>query len=73
MLKLIGSPKDRLVEMFRAQWDCSIDTIAMASDFTMITSLKGISRAENAVMLETLGVDVSEGGVGTDSSMAVNI
>ena len=74
MLKLVGSPRDRLVEMFRAQWDCSIDTATMASDFTMITTLKGIARAETAAMLETLGVEVGEGGVGTESSaMTVNI
>lgn len=74
MLKLVGSPRDRLVEMFRAQWDCSIDTASMASDFTMITTLKGIARAENATMLETLGVEVGEGGVGAESStMTVNI
>lgn len=40
MLKLVGSPRDRLVEMFRAQWDCSIDTAMTASDFTMITAQK---------------------------------
>ena len=74
MLKLVGSPRDRLVEMFRAQWDCSIDTATMASDFTMITTLKGIPRTENAAMLESLGVDIGEGGVGSESStMTVNI
>lgn len=74
MLKLVGSPRDRLVEMFRAQWDCSIDTATMASDFTMITALKGIPRTENAAMLETLGVYIGEGAVGAESStMTVNI
>ncbi|KAL7542575.1 hypothetical protein ACHAXR_011910 [Thalassiosira sp. AJA248-18] len=68
MLKLVGSPKEMLVDMFRAQWDCSMDTLAMASDFTTIMMLKGIPRTEHAAMLETLGVDAGEGGVGTDSS-----
>lgn len=49
MLKLIASLNDRLVEEFRTQWDCYIDNTAMASDFTMINLLKGISRAENWV------------------------
>jgi len=77
MLKLVGSPKDMLVDMFRAQWDCSIDTSAMAHDFATIATLKGIPRTEHAAMLETLGVDAREGGgVGgvTDSStMTANI
>ena len=32
MLKLVGSPREMLVKMFRAQWDCSMDTAAMVSD-----------------------------------------
>ena len=43
--------------MFRAQWDCSMDTSAMATDFTMIMLLKGIPRTEHPAMLESLGVD----------------
>jgi hypothetical protein len=74
MLKLVGSPKEMLIEMFRAQWDCSIDTSAMASDFAMIMTLKGIPRPDHAAMLEALGVDAGEGGVGQDSStMTANI
>ena len=74
MLKIVGSPKEMLVDMFRAQWDCNMDTRVMANDFTMIMLLKGIPRTEHAAMLETLGVEVGEGGVGTDSStMTANI
>jgi hypothetical protein len=74
MLKLVGSPKDMLIEMFRAQWDCSMDTSAMASDFAMIMTLKGIPRTDHAAMLEALGVDAGEGGAGPDSStMTANI
>lgn len=74
MLKLVGSPKEMLVEMFRAQWDCSMDTASMASDFTMIMTLKGIPRTDHPAMLETLGVEAGEGGVGVDSSgMTANI
>ena len=72
MLKLVGSPREMLVEMFRAQWDCSMDTGAMASDFAMIMTLKGIPRTDHAAMLETLGVDAIEGGTDT-SAMTVNI
>ena len=32
MLKLVGSPREMLVEMFRAQWDCSMDTATMVLD-----------------------------------------
>jgi len=75
MLKLVGSPKDMLIDMFRAQWDCSMDTGAMAHDFTTILMLKGIPRAEHASMLEILGVEAGEmaGGVGADSTMTANI
>eukprot|EP00986_Skeletonema_menzelii_P009232 scaffold4151_cov137-Skeletonema_menzelii.AAC.4 len=73
MLKLVGSPKDMLVDMFRAQWDSSIDTSRMASDFQTIATLKGIPRNDHAAMLESLGVEAVEGRVGADSSMTVNI
>lgn len=76
MLKLVGSPRDMLVDMFRAQWDCSMDTTTMGSDFTTIMILKGIPRNDHAAMLEQLGVEAVEGGgrVGGDSStMTVNI
>ena len=78
MLKLVGSPKDMLVDMFRAQWDCSFDTATMASDFTTIMNLKGIPRTEHAFFLEALGVEAGElagVGVGVDSStgMTANI
>ena len=73
MLKLVGSPKDMLVDMFRAQWDSSIDTSMMASDFQTIMILKGIPRNDHASMLESLGVEAVEGRVGADSSMTVNI
>ena len=63
-----------LVDMFRAQWDCSMDTTAMAqSDFTMIMLLKGIPRIEHPAMLESLGVDAVELGAQTDSAMTANI
>ena len=73
LLKLVGSPKEMLVDMFRAQWDCSMDTNAMASDFTMIMTLKGIPRTEHPAMLESLGVDAGELGAQTDSAMTANI
>jgi len=73
MLKLVGSPNDMLVDMFRAQWDCGMDTAVMASDFTTIMTLKGIPRTEHAAMLETLGVEASEVGAGVDSTMTANI
>ncbi|KAL7553784.1 hypothetical protein ACHAWF_017115 [Thalassiosira exigua] len=63
-LKLVGSPRDMLVDMFRAQWDCSIDTSAMAGDFTTILNLKGIPRAEHGSLLEALGVEAGEAGAG---------
>jgi hypothetical protein len=74
MLKLVGGPREMLVEMFRVQWDCSMDTAAMASDFAMIMTLKGIPRTDHAAMLEILGVEAGEGGGGADSStMTANI
>jgi len=73
MLKLVGSPKDMLVDMFRAQWDSSIDTSMMASDFQTIMNLKGIPRNDHASMLESLGVEAVDGRGGADSSMTVNI
>ena len=73
MLKLVGSPKDMLVDMFRAQWDSSIDTSLMATDFQTIMNLKGIPRNDHASMLESLGVEAVEGRAGADSSMTVNI
>ena len=73
MLKLVGSPKDMLIDMFRAQWDCSIDTNAMAADFQVIMNLKGIARNEQLAMLENLGIEGGDGAVDTSSSMAVNI
>ena len=72
MLKLVGSPKDMLVDMFRAQWDCSIHTSMMASDFQTIMILKGIPRTDHVSMLESLGVEAVEGRVGADS-YTVNI
>ena len=72
LLKLVGSPKEMLVDMFRAQWDCS-NTNAMASDFTLIMTLKGIPRTEHPAMLESLGVDAGELGAQTDSAMTANI
>lgn len=73
MLKLVGSPKEMLVDMFRAQWDCSMNTAAMASDFTTIMTLKGIPRTEHAAMLESLGIEAGEGQLHTDSAMTANI
>ena len=73
MLKLVGSPKDMLVDMFRAQWDCSINTSTMASDFQTIMTLKGIPRTDHASMLESLGVEAVDSRVGVDSAMTVNI
>lgn len=73
MLKLVGSPKDMLIEMFRAQWDCSIDTSAMASDFQVIMNLKGIPRNEHPSMLENLGLEGRDGALDGSSSMTANI
>jgi hypothetical protein len=71
MLKLVGTPRDMLIDMFRAQWDCSIDTSAMAADFQTIMNLKGIARNEQPAMLENLGVEGD--GVEGSSSMTANI
>ncbi|KAL7473685.1 hypothetical protein ACHAXS_014184 [Conticribra weissflogii] len=74
MLKLVGSPKELLIEMFRVQWDNSINTNTMASDFQMIMNLKGIPRNEQSSMLESLGLDGGDGpGVDGSSSMTANI
>lgn len=74
MLKLVGSPKELLIEMFRVQWDNSISTNTMASDFQMIMNLKGIPRNEQSSMLESLGLDGGDGtGVDGSSSMTANI
>lgn len=74
MLKLVGSPKELLIDMFRAQWDCSIDTSSMASDFLTIVNLKGIRVSEQPALLESLGLGGAEGGVGGEgTSMTVNI
>jgi hypothetical protein len=73
MLKLVGSPKDMLIDMFRAQWDCSIDTTAMASDFQIIMNLKGIPRTEQTALMENLGLDGGDGAVDGSSSMTANI
>lgn len=73
MLKLVGSPKDMLIDMFRAQWDCSIDTNAMAADFQTIMNLKGIPRNEQPSLLENLGIEGGDGTVDGSSSMTVNI
>ena len=73
MLKLVGSPKDMLIDMFRAQWDCSIDTKAMASDFQIIMNLKGITRNEQPAMLENLGLEGGDGAVDGSTSMTANI
>ncbi|KAL3775457.1 hypothetical protein HJC23_000606 [Cyclotella cryptica] len=73
MLKLVGSPKDMLIDMFRAQWDCSIDTSAMASDFQIIMNLKGIPRNEQPSMLENLGLEGGDGTMEGSSSMTANI
>ena len=61
MLKLVGSPRELLVDMFRAQWDCSIDTSAVAADFATVLGLKGVPRADQPAMLEALGLDAAEG------------
>jgi len=73
MLKLVGSPKDMLVDMFRAQWDCSINTSMMASDFQTIMTLKGIPRTDHSSMLETLGIEAVESRGADSSAMTVNI
>ena len=73
MLKLVGSPKDMLIDMFRAQWDCSIDTNAMAADFQIIMNLKGIPRNEQPALLENLGLEGGDGTTDGSSSMTANI
>ena len=50
-----------------------MDMTTMASDFTMIMTIKGIPRTEHPVMLESLGVDAGEVGTQTDSAMTANI
>ena len=73
MLKLVGSPKEMLIDMFRAQWDCSIDTNAMAADFQTIMTLKGIPRNEQPALLENLGLEGGDGAVDGSSTMTANM
>ena len=72
MLKLVGSPRELLVDMFRAQWDCSIDTSAVAADLSTVLGLKGVPRAEHPAMLEALGLDAAEGAAAAAAAGAVD-
>lgn len=52
LLKLIGTPSDLLIDVFKVQWDSG-----SALDLQTIMNLKGMKRSEQAAMLEKFGVD----------------
>ena len=54
LLKLVGTPSELLVDMFKSQWEGG-----SALDFQVIMNLKGMKRNEQAIYLEKLGVDPS--------------
>eukprot|EP00611_Tribonema_gayanum_P022026 TRINITY_DN4353_c0_g1_i2.p1 TRINITY_DN4353_c0_g1~~TRINITY_DN4353_c0_g1_i2.p1 ORF type:complete len:360 (-),score=131.75 TRINITY_DN4353_c0_g1_i2:204-1256(-) len=60
VLKLIGAPSDRLVEQFRIMWPDGT-----GADLQAIMNLKGMKRAEQMTVLETLGLDVTAAGAGS--------
>ncbi len=52
LLKLIGTPSDLLIDVFKVQWNGG-----SAFDLQTIMNLKGMKRNEQAAMLEKFGVD----------------
>ena len=54
LLKLIGTPTDILVEVFRQQW-----AEGTFKDLQTVCSLKGMKKVEQTAMLESFGVNVS--------------
>ena len=52
MLKLIGTPPELLIDVFKVQWNSG-----SAFDLQTIMNLKGMKRNEQAAMLEKFGVD----------------
>ena len=52
LLKLIGTPSDLLIDVFKVQWNSG-----SAYDLQIIMNLKGMKRNEQASMLEKFGVD----------------
>lgn len=52
ILKLVGTPLSLLIDNFKVQWPGGT-----SSDLTVIMSLKGMKRTEQAMMLEKLGFD----------------
>ncbi|CAI5729954.1 unnamed protein product [Hyaloperonospora brassicae] len=51
VLKLIGTPREMLVESFKIMWPDGT-----AEDFRSIMNMKGLKKSEQAVFLETLGM-----------------
>lgn len=62
VLKLIGTPDNMLVERFRIMWPDGT-----SQDLTAVMTLKGMRRADQMVVLETLGLDTT--GAGGDIGM----
>jgi len=52
LLKLVGTPADLLIDVFRVQWPDG-----SAFDLQSVMNLKGMKRNEQAAMLEKIGVD----------------
>lgn len=52
LLKLIGTPSDLLIDVFKVQWNSG-----SAFDLQTIMNLKGMKRNEQAAMLEKFGID----------------
>ncbi|RLN25905.1 hypothetical protein BBJ28_00025133 [Nothophytophthora sp. Chile5] len=57
VLKLIGTPNEMLVESFKIMWP-----EGNADDFQSIMSMKGLKKSEQAVYLETLGLQRKPAG-----------
>jgi vacuolar protein sorting-associated protein 53 len=52
ILKLVGTPLDLLIDNFKVQWPGGT-----TADFTVVMTLKGMKRPEQASMLEKFGFD----------------
>ncbi len=52
LLKLVGTPEDLLIDVFKAQWQGG-----SALDLQTVTTLKGMKRNDQMTLLEKFGVD----------------
>ena len=60
LLKMVGTPKEILVDDFKRQWsEC---TEATAKDLQVVCGLKGMKRVEQTSILENFGGFLSGGG-----------